>query len=172
MRILHQVAAAGQLASTPVLSDPAAVATLALAALTAGLVVVTYLQGRLARRTLDLSIRPLLVNPGHELADDGLDHVLFRGTRTPLGRGPAGALFYQGAGPGPFYLSVAFETSVLESLPSSMPGLSRASLGRFLHREHSYLWGRLSGLTCPFGWASRGLSVPRTSGGRWIASRW
>ena len=109
MCLLHQVTATGHLASTPGFSDPATVATLALAALTAGLVLVTFLQGRLARRALDLSIRPLLVNPGHELADDGLDHVLFGAPGRISVEVPRGALFYEGAGSGNFYLSVAFE---------------------------------------------------------------
>lgn len=77
MYLLRQATVTGHAASTPGFSDPATVATLVLAALTAGLVIVTYLQGRLARRTLNLSIRPLLVNPGHELADQGLDRILF-----------------------------------------------------------------------------------------------
>jgi hypothetical protein len=109
MQVLRQVAATAHAAATPGFSDPVTVATLMLAALTAGLVVVTYLQGRLARRELELSIRPLLVNPGHELADEGLDRILFGAPGRISVEVPRGELFYRGSGSKNFYLSVAFE---------------------------------------------------------------
>lgn len=109
MHLLHQVMGAGRAADAAGFADPVSVATFVLAALTAGLVVVTYLQGRLARRALDLSIRPLLVNPGQQVADEGVDHILFGPPGRISAKVPRGTLFYQGAGSANFHLSVAFE---------------------------------------------------------------
>jgi len=98
-----------QLVPLPGFADPATVATLILAALTLGLVGVTFLQVRLSRRSLDLSIRPLLVNPGPDRADEGTDRILFGAPGRISVDVPRGAFFHQGGGAGNFYLSTAFE---------------------------------------------------------------
>jgi hypothetical protein len=98
-------------------ADAGAIATFVVAFVTLCLVAVTYQQGRLARRTLDLSVRPLLADAMTLREEGHPDEVLL--VRPPVETiqfGPPGrdsvqvlpGQFYYAADEGKLQLSVAF----------------------------------------------------------------
>ena len=84
-------------------------ATLVLASVTAGLVVVTFLQARLARNGLDQSIRPLLPDPLPRPATAEPEVLLFGNPGRDSVSVLQGRFYFSKAGGGGFKLSVAFE---------------------------------------------------------------
>jgi hypothetical protein len=84
-------------------------ATVVLAIVTAGLVVVTYFQVRLARSARDQAIRPLLADPMPRRAEDEPEMLLFGAPGRASVSVPQGHFYFSEAGTGSFQLSVAFE---------------------------------------------------------------
>src|SRR5713101_5528499 len=90
--------------------DPGVVAAYVAAGAAILLVFPTYRQARLLRRSLDLSIRPLLTDPAPAPKDSPPDQILFGAPGRHSLEVPRGSLFYRGAGPESiFQLSLAFE---------------------------------------------------------------
>ena len=83
------------------------VTTLVVAVGTVTLALVTYTQVRLSRRSLDLSIRPLLADATPHA--DATENLLFGAPGRISVTVPRGALFYRGDGESTFHISVAFE---------------------------------------------------------------
>jgi hypothetical protein len=83
--------------------------TLLVALGTFALAYVTWRQGRLSASSLDLSIRPFLADPSP--SKSGEEELQFGAPGRIMVRAPRGSLFYQGAGDGAFFLSVAFENT-------------------------------------------------------------
>jgi hypothetical protein len=84
-------------------------ATLALAIVTAGLVVVAFLQVRLARLGLDQSIRPLLADPIPRPSTAEPEILLFGAPGRASVSVPQGRLYFSESGAASFELSVPFE---------------------------------------------------------------
>src|SRR3954452_23175632 len=88
--------------------DSVAVATLALVGVTAILALATFWLARVARRSLDTSARPLLVDPGRRDQTEDED-ILFGAPGRISATVRRGELFFQQYETGNFHLSVAFQ---------------------------------------------------------------
>jgi hypothetical protein len=89
-------------------ADPTALATFALVLVTAGLVILAYRQATLARRSLEMAIRPLLADPAPGIEPGSqLERIQFGAPGRNIFEIPEGSLFHESGG-GIFQLSVAF----------------------------------------------------------------
>ena len=84
-------------------------ATVVLAIVTAGLVVVTSLQVWLARSARDQAVRPLLADPTPRPRGDALEIIQFGAPGRATVSVPPGSLYFSEPGQGAFQFSVAFE---------------------------------------------------------------
>src|SRR4051812_26837765 len=97
--------------------------------------VATYRQGVLARRSLDLSIRPLLADPSPADSSDVKDVVQFGAPGRNVAEIRAGALYYHTGDSGVFQLSVALRNvggglAVVQSTQTEPPVMGSVEVTR------------------------------------------